>query len=93
MNLGFPGSLTRKSAHITTSAGITSWHGRWAAFQSRKMFWVYVLLYPKWFWMLDDSIKSEEDVEKYLGLVVLASLPDYRGIKQKKKIRDKDGKQ
>lgn len=43
--------------------------------------------------MLDDSIKSEEDVEKYLGLVVLASLPDYRGIKQKKKVRDKDGKQ
>ena len=43
-------------------------------------------------YMLDDSIKSEEDVEKYLGLVVLASLPDYRISKQKKRARNKNGK-
>ena len=26
--------------------------------------------------VMDDSIKSEEDVEKYLGIPVLASVPD-----------------
>lgn len=25
---------------------------------------------------MDDTIKTEEDVEKYLGLTVLASIPD-----------------
>ena len=53
MNPGFPGSnLIRKPAHMTTSAGIASWHGRWAAFQSRKMFWVYALQCSKWCWLL-----------------------------------------
>ena len=41
--------------------------------------------------ILDDSIKDEEDIEKYLGLVVLASLPNYKKSK-KKRLRDKNGK-
>ena len=41
--------------------------------------------------ILDDSIKDENDIEKYLGLVVLASLPNYKKSK-KKRLRDKNGK-
>ena len=29
------------------------------------------------FELLNDTIKTEEDVEKYLGITVLASLPDH----------------
>ncbi len=36
--------------------------------------------------MMDDTIKSEEDLEKYLGITVLASVPDRKDyINQKKK--------
>ena len=28
--------------------------------------------------LLDDTIKSEEDLENNLGLIVLASLPEYK---------------
>lgn len=38
--------------------------------------------------VMDDSIKSEEDMEKYLGIAVLASVPDRKDyINQKKKRR------
>ena len=36
--------------------------------------------------IMDDTIKSEEDLEKYLGITVLASVPDRKDyINQKKK--------
>ena len=36
--------------------------------------------------IMDDSIKSEDDMEKYLGIPVLASVPDRKDyINQKKK--------
>ena len=36
--------------------------------------------------IMDDSIKSEDDLEKYLGITVLASVPDRKDyINQKKK--------
>ena len=35
--------------------------------------------------LMDDTIKTEEDVKKYLGLNTLASLPVEKGLKRKGK--------
>ena len=42
---------------------------------------VIILLY-----FMDDTIKNEEDVRKYLGLNVLASLPDTKESRQRRRI-------
>ena len=39
--------------------------------------------------MLDDTVKTPEDVETYLGLNVLASIPVYDGTSAKNKKRVK----
>lgn len=42
--------------------------------------------------MLDDTIKTPDDVEKYLGLHVLASLPIQEGMKKSKKVKSSSEK-
>lgn len=37
--------------------------------------------------VLDESVKNEEDVEKYLGVTVLASIPDCTSTKKHMKVR------
>ena len=36
-------------------------------------------------YLLDDTVKTEEDVKKYLGLNTLASLPDTKEAKRRKR--------
>ena len=38
---------------------------------------------------LDDSIKTSEDVERYLGMTTLATIPMFEGTESSKKIRKK----
>ena len=45
--------------------------------------------------IVDDTIKSEDDIEKYLGIPTLATVPDrkdYINDKQKKKKKEKKKK-
>ena len=50
--------------------------------------WLYTLI-------MDDTIKTEEDIEKYLGVSVLAKVPDrkdYVNMKNKKPKSNKKNK-
>lgn len=43
--------------------------------------------------ILDDTIKTPDDVEKYLGLNVLTSIPIQEGVKKTKKAKESSNKQ
>ena len=43
--------------------------------------------------ILNDTVRSEEDVEKYLKLTVLASIPDDRSQEERKRQKDRRRRQ
>ena len=42
--------------------------------------------------LMDDTIKSEDDIENYLGLTTLASIPDGKGLRNSSKTTSKKKK-